>query len=165
MSGPLHELKILDFTTLLPGPYATMALADMGAHVLRVISGSRPDMVAYIPPFLPVFPARTYPPHLPTLAEVSVASIEPQFFAAFCTAINCPDLIPEGIDPPDSKNVKSRIRQIIKTKTRGEWTELFRNIDACVEPVLSLSEVLNDTTAKERGIVVEVDCAYGKTVR
>lgn len=53
MSGPLHELKILDFTTLLPGPYATMALADMGAHVLRVISGSRPDMVAYIPPFLP----------------------------------------------------------------------------------------------------------------
>ena len=343
MSGPLHELKILDFTTLLPGPYATMVLADMGAHVLRVISGSRPDIVAYIPPFLPGtnlssafaylgrgkrcmtlnlkdnravriihrliadydilieqfrpgvmakfgldYPSlKTVNPSLiycsltgygqtgplrdrsghdinylarsgvmsysgrkemgPSLTGMqiadiasgssnaiigilaaaiyrsktgegqhidismtdgmiafnavygtsflvdgqepvrekaflnggslydfyetkdggylSVAGIEPQFFAAFCTAINCPDLIQGGIDPPDSKNVKSRIRQIIKTKTRDAWTELFQNVDACVEPVLSLSEALNDTNAKERGIVVEVDCADGKTVR
>ncbi|MFH2076083.1 MAG: CoA transferase, partial [Pseudomonadota bacterium] len=43
MAGPLKGLKILDFTTLLPGPYATMTLADLGADVLRVISGSRPD--------------------------------------------------------------------------------------------------------------------------
>ncbi|HBH87981.1 MAG TPA: carnitine dehydratase, partial [Syntrophaceae bacterium] len=52
MSGPLYGLKILDFTTLLPGPYATMILADMGAVVLRVVSRSRPDVVAYIPPFI-----------------------------------------------------------------------------------------------------------------
>jgi alpha-methylacyl-CoA racemase len=40
MAGPLQGLKILDFTTLLPGPYATMMLADMGAEVLRVVSGT-----------------------------------------------------------------------------------------------------------------------------
>ena len=29
--GALNGLKILDFSTLLPGPYATMVLADLGA--------------------------------------------------------------------------------------------------------------------------------------
>jgi alpha-methylacyl-CoA racemase len=53
MAGPLNGLKILDFTTLLPGPYATMVLADLGADVLRVVSGSRPDLTEFMPPCLP----------------------------------------------------------------------------------------------------------------
>jgi crotonobetainyl-CoA:carnitine CoA-transferase CaiB-like acyl-CoA transferase len=53
VAGPLKGLKILDFTTLLPGPYATMTLADLGADVLRIVSGSRPDLAAFLPPFLP----------------------------------------------------------------------------------------------------------------
>ena len=36
MSSPLSSLKILDFSTLLPGPFATMMLADMGADILWV---------------------------------------------------------------------------------------------------------------------------------
>ncbi|MGB0434061.1 MAG: CoA transferase, partial [bacterium] len=36
MAGPLAKLKVLDFTTLLPGPFASMILADLGASVLRV---------------------------------------------------------------------------------------------------------------------------------
>lgn len=41
----LSNLKILDFTTLLPGPYATLMLADMGAEVLKVSSKSKLDLV------------------------------------------------------------------------------------------------------------------------
>jgi crotonobetainyl-CoA:carnitine CoA-transferase CaiB-like acyl-CoA transferase len=50
MSGPLASLKVLDFSTLLPGPFATLMLADMGAEVLRVESPTRPDMVRLMPP-------------------------------------------------------------------------------------------------------------------
>ena len=32
----LKNLRVLDFSTLLPGPFATMMLADMGAEVLRI---------------------------------------------------------------------------------------------------------------------------------
>ncbi len=51
MSGPLSTLKILDFSTLLPGPYATMLLADMGAEVLRVEAPERVDLTKVMPPF------------------------------------------------------------------------------------------------------------------
>ena len=50
MSGPLSSLKVLDFSTLLPGPFGTLMLADMGAEVLRVEAPSRPDMVRMLPP-------------------------------------------------------------------------------------------------------------------
>ena len=45
MSGPLSQLKILDLSNLLPGPYASMMLADMGADVLRIEAIGRDDMV------------------------------------------------------------------------------------------------------------------------
>jgi crotonobetainyl-CoA:carnitine CoA-transferase CaiB-like acyl-CoA transferase len=46
----LHDLKILDFSTLLPGPYASMMLADLGADVLRVESPTRNDLIRQFPP-------------------------------------------------------------------------------------------------------------------
>ena len=50
--GSLDGLKILDFSTLLPGPYATLMLADMGAEVLKIGSASKPDIVTDYPPFI-----------------------------------------------------------------------------------------------------------------
>ena len=50
MAGPLTSLKVLDFSTLLPGPYATMLLADMGADVLRVEAPDRVDLTRVMPP-------------------------------------------------------------------------------------------------------------------
>ncbi|MBA4362507.1 CaiB/BaiF CoA transferase family protein [Pseudomonas mandelii] len=50
MPGPLASLKVLDFSTLLPGPFASLLLADMGAQVLRIESPTRMDLLRVLPP-------------------------------------------------------------------------------------------------------------------
>ena len=343
MPGTLEGLKVLDFTTLLPGPYATMCLADLGADVLRVVSGSRPDLVEFFPPFIPgtkisaasaqlgrnkrcmtlnlkdpraieiihrlvadydivfeqfrpgvmakfkldyeslkaVNPAVIYcsitgygqtgpmksraghdmnyiarsgiasytgkkeiGPSLVGMQIADVASgsnnavigilasvihrnstgkgqfidismtdgmiafnamygsgflvdgknldfegillnggslydyyetkdgryiscggLEPQFFKNFCETLNRPDLIPGGVSPENIEDVKQEIREIILTKTMDEWMALFNATDACVEPVMTLSEMFSDSLAKERGMVVELPLPDGGTVK
>ena len=36
MSGPLHQLRVIEFSGLGPGPYCGMLLADLGADVIRI---------------------------------------------------------------------------------------------------------------------------------
>lgn len=50
MQGPLSSLKVLDFSSLLPGPFASLLLADMGAEVLRIESPTRLDLLRVLPP-------------------------------------------------------------------------------------------------------------------
>lgn len=343
MPGALEGLKVLDFSTLLPGPYATMCLADMGADVLRIVSGSRPDLVDFFPPMVPgrklsaaatflgrnkrlmalnlkdpraiqivhqlladydvvveqfrpgvmaklqldydslkaVNPAVIYcsitgygqkgpmwdraghdinyiarsglasysgkkesGPSLVGMQIADVASgsynavigilaavvyrnatgkgqhidismtdgmyafnamfgagflvdgkdpgfediilnggslydyyrtkdgrfitfggLEPQFFTNFFNAINRPDLIPGGVLPKNLAQVKQEIREIMMTKTRDEWVTIFNKTDACVEPVMTLSEAFSDPLAKEREVVVELPLPGGGKVR
>lgn len=49
---PLEGIKILDLTRLLPGPYGTMLLGDLGAEVIKI---EEPEQGDY---------ARWYPPHI-----------------------------------------------------------------------------------------------------
>ncbi|MFR3298479.1 MAG: CaiB/BaiF CoA transferase family protein [Fusobacterium sp.] len=50
--GALNGLKILDFSTLLPGPYATLMLGDLGADIIKISSPDKADIVADYPPYI-----------------------------------------------------------------------------------------------------------------
>ncbi len=50
--GPLSGIRILDFTRVLSGPYATMILGDMGAEIIKVESVSKGDETRNFPPFV-----------------------------------------------------------------------------------------------------------------
>jgi len=343
MPGALAGIKVLDFTTLLPGPYATMYLADMGADVLRVASRSRPDLVDFLPPYIAgtkfsaaaaqlgrnkrcltlnlkdpralkiihrliaeydvvveqfrpgvmaklkldydslksVNPALIYcsitgygqtgpmrdraghdinymsragvmsysgrkdaGPSLVGIQVADVASgsnnavigilaaivcrnrtgkgqsvdismtdgvvalnamfgagflvdgqdpgrertmlnggslydfyetsdgghisfggLEPQFFSNFCRAIGRPELAAGGVFPKNVTGIKKEVREIIRSKTKQEWLDIFARTDACVEPVMNLTEVFRDPLILERGMVVEVPVGAGKNVR
>lgn len=50
MAMPLEGMRVLDLTRLLPGPFGTMLLADMGADVIRVEDVTGTDLIRFSPP-------------------------------------------------------------------------------------------------------------------
>ncbi len=47
---PLQGLRVLDLSRLLPGPYATLVLADLGADVVKVEDPTGGDYLRWMPP-------------------------------------------------------------------------------------------------------------------
>lgn len=56
MSGsPLESIRVLDLTRLLPGGYATLLMADLGADVVKVEEPGKGDYIRWTPPMVGEF--------------------------------------------------------------------------------------------------------------
>lgn len=96
---------------------------------------------------------------------LSVGGLEPQFGMAFCQAIGRPQLAARLLitEPQQLAEVKAEIGEAIKGRTLAEWQQLFANIDACVEPVLSFAEACEHPQMKAREMLVEVSSEGGNS--
>lgn len=50
--GPLTGIKVLDFSRILSGPYASMVLADLGAEIIKIEPIEKGDETRNFPPFI-----------------------------------------------------------------------------------------------------------------
>lgn len=87
---------------------------------------------------------------------MSVGSLEPKFFAQLCQVLGFPEWADGTILHTDAGKVKQAFRERFGQKTREEWTTEFAQVDACVEPVLSLQEATQDEQLRARGMVPQV---------
>lgn len=87
--------------------------------------------------------------------HLSVGCIEPQFYAAFLegTGLAGEDL-PEQWDQSGWPRLRERFAEVLRTRTRDEWGEVFDGVDACVMPVLSLDEAPDHPHMRARGSLV-----------
>ncbi len=86
---------------------------------------------------------------------LSVAALEPKFWRRFCEAIDREDLLLLHYQPEEQASLKEAIAQEIASKSLAEWIEVFRNEDACVEPVLAVQEAFESAQARHRKVIVD----------
>jgi alpha-methylacyl-CoA racemase len=72
---------------------------------------------------------------------MAVGAIEPQFYAALSKGAGLDMAIfGKQMDARRWPEMKEKLAEIFRTKSRAEWTAIFEDVDACVTPVLSLEE-------------------------
>jgi alpha-methylacyl-CoA racemase len=88
--------------------------------------------------------------------HITLAALEYKFWHTFCTHIGHLELLPfhQPAGPAESTQAMEMLRAIFKTKTRDEWLVELVEIDACVGPVYTLEEAMNDPHAQARGTSV-----------
>lgn len=95
----------------------------------------------------------------------SVGSLEPAFMKQLCAALGRPELAAQGLSPKPAEQqaLKNELKAEFETHDFAELCELFAGVDACVEPVLSLSEAVGHPQLKARELVTDVPRGDGST--
>ncbi|MFB6178358.1 MAG: CaiB/BaiF CoA transferase family protein [Halorientalis sp.] len=86
---------------------------------------------------------------------VTLAALEPKFWATFCEAVDREDLIDAHMtqDLAEREALREEIAAIFATRTRDEWEAVLGETEAMVAPIQRLSEILDSEYAEARGLV------------
>lgn len=88
--------------------------------------------------------------------HLAVGAIEPKFYAEFMAVLGLVADESERSDPAAWPALRERIAGVIRTRSRDEWAAVFEPTDACVAPVLSLTEAKAHAHLVARGSFVEI---------
>ena len=96
--------------------------------------------------------------------NLSIGSLEPQFFNQLCVTLGLESFVDLGSKPDaeSQQKFKQLLEATIVTKSLAEWVDIFKDKDACVEPVLTLAEACESEQIKQRDLIVTVDTYDGE---
>uniref|UniRef100_A0AC35TXY1 Alpha-methylacyl-CoA racemase n=1 Tax=Rhabditophanes sp. KR3021 TaxID=114890 RepID=A0AC35TXY1_9BILA len=80
---------------------------------------------------------------------VAIGALEPKFNECLFKTLNLENLsMSDAMQRP--KEIGQQLENVFATKTRDEWVSIFENKEACLSPVLNLSEVKDHPMHLER---------------
>jgi alpha-methylacyl-CoA racemase len=90
--------------------------------------------------------------------HISIGPIEAKFYSEFLSRLGIAETADYARQHDRSlwPSLKERLAGVFATKTRAEWCAVFEGSDACVAPVLSMTEAPNDPHNAERKTFVTV---------
>ena len=89
---------------------------------------------------------------------VSIGSIEPQFYALLIELAQLDEAtFADQNNPALWPELKAKLTEVIKAKTRDEWCAIMEGTDVCFAPVLSFKEAPSHPANIARNVYQEVD--------
>jgi alpha-methylacyl-CoA racemase len=86
--------------------------------------------------------------------HMSVGALEPQFYAVLVERLGLSD-VPDRDDHARWPALREAFTRRFKERTQAEWTQAFEGTDACVAPVLPLTEAAEHPHLRARGTYVD----------
>lgn len=89
---------------------------------------------------------------------VSIGAIEPQFYALLLsiTGLDGDEEFAAQMDSSQWPHLKSRLAEVMRTKTSAQWCALMEGTDVCFAPVLTMSEAAQHPHNVARGTFIDV---------
>jgi crotonobetainyl-CoA:carnitine CoA-transferase CaiB-like acyl-CoA transferase len=96
---------------------------------------------------------------------VSIGSLEPKFWAAFCAGVGIEAEMSALMPGPQQVEWKQKLTEIFAGKTKAQWAAFAEQHDCCLEVVLTVEEAVNDPQHVARGVWVDRPTGGGGTIK
>ena len=89
--------------------------------------------------------------------HLAIGALEPQFYDELLAGLGIAQAAPDRDDPENHPELRRLITDTVRSRTQADWVEIFAGTDACVAPVLPMTEAFRHPHLVARGTFVERD--------
>jgi alpha-methylacyl-CoA racemase len=89
--------------------------------------------------------------------HLAIGALEPKFYDELVQRLGIADAVPDRNDPATHDELRRIVAEAVAGRTQADWVGVFDGSDACVAPVIPLSEAFTHPHLAERGTFVDRD--------